>query len=155
MEELVGAAASGGLLGIFGSILGRGFQIWERREERADRRLQNEHELRLIEEQAKLRAQETEAEIVKLQTEGSYAGLSASLRHDESLTATSGWVNDVRAMVRPAMTLVLGIILGAMVYHNVAEVQTEAAQAIVFSAVTAITWWFGDRSPRASLSRPT
>jgi hypothetical protein len=153
MEELIGAAAGGGLLGIFGSVLGKGFRIWERREERADRRLQNEHELRLIEEQAKLRAQETEAEIVKLQTEGSYTGLSASLRHDESITPTSGWVNDVRAMVRPAMTLILGIILGAMVYHNVAEVQAEAAQAIVFSAVTAITWWFGDRVPRASLSR--
>ena len=152
MEELIGAAAGGGIFGLIGTFAGRALNIWERREAREDRRIQNAHELVLIDAQARVRAQETEQEIVRIQTEGSYSGLAESLRHDTSLDGTSQWVNNIRSLVRPTLTLVLGGLLGALAFVGVDEMQMTAVEAVVFSAVTAVTWWFGDRAPRASLS---
>lgn len=149
MEELIGAAAGGGIFGLVGTFAGKAFRIWERREEREDRRIQNSHELMLIEAQSRLRAQETEAEIVKVQTEGSYAGLTESLRNDSSFTAVSPWVNNIRALVRPALT---GASLAALVtlgFFTTVDLQATVADAIVFISVTAAVWYFGDRAPRS------
>lgn len=151
MEELIGAAAGGGIFGLIGTFAGRALNIWERREDRADRRIQNAHELVLIDAQSRLRAQETEGEIVRLQTQGSYTGLAESLRHDASIGETSKWVNNIRSLVRPTMTLALGSLLGALAFVGVGEMQMTAVEAVVFSSVTAVTWWFGDRAPRAQL----
>lgn len=151
MEDLIGSAVGGGVLGLFGTAINRVMGIWERREAREDTRISNAHELRLIEENRESSRQETEAELVRIQTEGSYAGLAESLRHDASLSNVSPWVNNVRALVRPTLTGLSLTAMIAMAFFMSEDLQVTVTEAVVFVATTAGVWWFGDRSERRSL----
>lgn len=148
MEEIIGSVAGGGILGLFGSLTDRFMAIWERREARKDKVIQNQHELKLIEEQRQTSQMETEHELAIASAEGSYQGLKTSLEHDASISGTSRWVNDVRAMVRPTITaLSLTAAIGMAVFMaNEASLKIDAVGTVLFIATTATVWWFGDRA---------
>lgn len=147
MEELIGSAAGGGLLGIFGSAINRVFSIWEAREERENMRVENAHELKLIAEQRQTNRAETEMELARLQTEGSYEGLSESLKHDSKFDNVDPWVNNVRALVRPSLTFASFVALSSMAYF-MADLRVDLTEAVVFISTTSAAWWFGSRDQR-------
>ncbi len=148
MEDLIGSAAGGGLVGLLGTAFNRVVSIWERREIREDTRIQNAHELLLIAEQRETNAQETEAALVTMQTEGSYSGLTASLQHDGTLSNVSPWVNNIRALVRPSITGISLVGLSIMAATMAGDLQVTLIESFVFVSTTATVWWFGDRAPR-------
>jgi hypothetical protein len=173
MEGVAGLAAStilGGLTGVVGSFVNRGFGLLEMREKRQDRRLEIAHaergwahETTLHELQLRARAAETESELrlaeaalERATVEGSWAGLRASVQADGRVAASYPWVNAVRALVRPALTLLLWLSVlllfalslgGGLPVETAAEVVETAVQAVTYGAVTALAWWFGDRAP--------
>jgi hypothetical protein len=58
-------------------------------------------------------------------------------------------VDAARALVRPLLTLGLSAVLAAA-FFSMAPGDTARSYVIdslVFAAVTAIVWWFGDRAP--------
>lgn len=116
--------AVGALGGFIGSIATKGFDLWAKQGER-------KHELALIQEQretAKLmHSQELDL--------ASWKGLSTSLDHDASIQGNTPWVQDVRALVRPVLTIAL---VAAGVVTGESEITTLAS--------IAVGWWFGDRS---------
>jgi hypothetical protein len=163
---------SGGLTGILGSLAGRVFSIFERREARQDRALANEesarmrgHELLLLRESRLTNAAETENEIAIARTQGSWAGLEASHTADAAATNVPGWANAVRAMVRPVLTPLLWVIAmlafawmlkraeaGLIPAEDAALMTTYVINSAIYAATAATLWWFGDRarrSPRA------
>jgi hypothetical protein len=156
MESFIGvltAGAGGGILGLLGSAAGRALSIWETKEKRKDMIIQNEHEIKLIGEQAKVRAQETEdelkmvdaklvADVNTMYTRGSVDGLVASIQADSELTGISQWVSNVRALVRPSLTLILWVLAGIVWFGSKDKTVLDA---IVMSASMATAWWFGDR----------
>ena len=85
---------------------------------------------------------------------GSQAGLTASLQAEAAIGATYQWVNAVRALVRPALTFGLAAFLCAAFFALTPGDIDRAyvADSLVFAAVTAIVWWFGDRAPRRAQS---
>ena len=173
MEGVAGLAAStvlGGLTGVLGSLINRGFGLWELREKRKDRQLEIAHaergwghEKALHELQLRARAAETEQELAvaeqALQTaavQGSWAGLEASLQAEARIGASYRWVEAVRALVRPSLTVLLWMIVlalfamaltGELPTQTAAEVVETVVQAATYGAVTALAWWFGDRAP--------
>ena len=56
----------------------------------------------------------------------------------------------VRALVRPALTLGLGgFLCTAFFAMSPGDIdRAYVADSLVFAAVTAIVWWFGDRAPK-------
>jgi len=116
--------AMGAVGGFVGSLVNRGFDFWTKKEER-------KHEIALMKEQREtsklLHSQQLDLETWK--------GLATSLEHDKSIQGNSPWVQDVRAMVRPALTI-------ALVAAGVATGESE----ITTLASIAVGWWFGDRS---------
>ena len=80
----------------------------------------------------------------------STTGLSESLKAETAIGPTYQWVNAVRALVRPALTLGLGGFLCAAFFALPAgdAGRAEVSESLVFAAVTAIVWWFGDRAPK-------
>jgi hypothetical protein len=57
--------------------------------------------------------------------------------------------------VRPALTLGLVIVL-AFAFFAMAPGDSErgyVTDSLVFAAVTAIVWWFGDRAPKRPAAR--
>lgn len=168
-----GAAAGGGVFGILGSAVNRVFGIFERREARRDREQQyaeqvnvRAHELELLRENRLTAAAETENEIAVTQTEGSFRGLEASLTAAASIGNAPGWVNAVRAMVRPILTILLWV-FAALIFKWVLEsaaggvlsadeiptLVRYVVYSVIFAATTATVWWYGDRAPRPPLSR--
>ena len=173
MEGVAGLAAStvlGGITGVVGSLINRGFGVWELREKRRDRQLELAHaergwthEKALHELQMRARAVETEGEL-KLAEQaleaaavaGSWSGLTTSVEADGRIPPSWPWVNAIRALVRPALTLLLWLMVGALFamslggelpVETAAEVVETVIQAVTYGAVTALAWWFGDRAP--------
>ena len=151
MDPITGLAASaagGGVFGLIGTALGRFAGFFEARQTQAHERARWQHETRLLELQRAARAEETEADLALAETAGQWAGLSASLQAEAAIGESYAWVNAVRGLTRPVLTLLLwmiaaGIWLGASDGERAAITETAT-----FAATAATLWWFGDRSPR-------
>lgn len=156
--------ALGAAFGALGSILNRGIGIFETREKRKDRQLEMAHEverwghdLRLASEARAGRMEEGRLAVVQTDAAGSWRGLEASIGADQTVGQSWPWVAAVRALTRPALTLLLWILFavlfmaamsGALAAEAAAGVVHTAVETIAFSASTALAWWFGDRAPR-------
>ena len=169
----LGGVASGGLLSLVtAGVRGIGRYV-QRRQELQARREEWEREERLEQLRQQGVAQEAENEYRLTQTAGSWTGLEASYRGLVPAGAVSGWVNNLRALFRPVLTLVmLGLVgwffhslLGNLNGDNpaiaVAFTPDEAGamvrsivDAVVYTAMTAVAWWFGDRALQAKGGKP-
>jgi len=106
----------------------------------------------LLKLQMQAKAAETEQEIHIAESQGSWSGLNASLTAEGALQSSYPWVNAVRSLVRPALTLGLATFLSAAFFAMAPGDIDRAyvADSLVFAAVTSIVWWFGDRAPKKS-----
>lgn len=169
--DLIGAAggglaggALGAAFGALGSILNRGFGVLEMREKRRDRQLELAHEKErwshdtvLAEQARSASAAEARQNLALAQAQGSWAGLNASVEAEAAIGASWPWVAAVRALTRPALTVMLWLLYtlvflsaasGALEGDTASSVIRTAVDTVSFSAATALTWWFGDRAPR-------
>jgi len=153
IATLIGTGASaltGGLFGLLGNVAAKVIGLYEAKQTFAEKKEEWGHEERLLDMQTKVKAAETEQELTVTASSGSWAGLTESLKAETAVGASYAWVNAVRALVRPALTLGLGGFLCAAFFATPAEDAARAAvsDSLVFAAVTAIVWWFGDRAPK-------
>lgn len=162
LSSLTGSGLLGGLFGAVGSGLGRLVGIYEMRERRQDRTLEMSHEkalwaheLDLQNLQVKARAAETEQVLHTIEVQGAWQGLKTSIEAETALRPGYPWVEAVRALVRPALTVLVwltftGLFLAALSARLPASnaIIETFVNAITFAASTALAWWFGDRSPR-------
>ncbi|GAB5454210.1 MAG: hypothetical protein Hens2KO_04390 [Henriciella sp.] len=155
MADLIGVAASaagGGLFGLFGTALGRLAGFFEKRQTIAHEERRWVHEVTLLESQQSAAAQETEAELAIARTEGSWTGLEASLNAEAAIAGSYRWVDAIRALTRPTLTLLLWGITLAIWFSTDNSGRTSITETTTFAATAATLWWFGDRS--AGLQRP-
>ena len=150
LGSLISSGLSGGLFGLLGNVAGKVIGIFEAREVFAQKKEEWGHEERLLDMQMKAKAAETEQELAVTASSGSWSGLGDSLKAETAIGVSYPWVNAVRALVRPCLTVGLGGFLCAAFF---ALGPSDAARgaisdSLVFAAVTAIVWWFGDRAPK-------
>ena len=135
MWDLLFSAAGGGVLG----LIGTGIKLFAEHKKEAQR-LVAEKQL------AQIRIDEMAKELELVQFKSSHelelaestndaAGLMAAIQAESSIGPVHTWVNDVRGMVRPVLTLMLTIM---------AFVKPDE-EDLVWMASTAVTFWFGDR----------
>lgn len=146
----LGTALGGGLFGLLGNIGTKIIGLFEARQAFTQKKEEWNHEERLLDMQMKARAAETEQELAVTASSGSWSGLGESLKAETAIGATYPWVNAVRALVRPALTLGLASFLCAAFFAMTPGDIDRAyvADSLVFAAVTAVVWWFGDRAPQ-------
>lgn len=146
-------AATGGLFGIFGTVMGRVAGYFERQLSFKQEQARWLHEYRLHELQMQARVQETELELALAAQAGSWKGLEASIKAEAAIGRASQWVIDLLRLVRPVLTLFLWGIT-AWIFHITKN--GAIVEAAVFAASAATLWWFGDRAikpqPRLSSS---
>lgn len=151
MADLIGLgmdAAAGGIFGIVGTALGRIAGYFERQQTFEQEQKRWGHELALHELQMKAKAQESEMELAITQQQGSWAGLTESLKADAALGQGSQWVINMLRLVRPTLTLLLWLITG---WIFAVTQDGSIVEAAVFAATAATLWWFGDRAPKPKL----
>ncbi|HEX6865625.1 MAG TPA: hypothetical protein VF122_00190 [Caulobacteraceae bacterium] len=156
--------ALGAAFGALGSVINRGFSLFEMRERRKDRQLELAHEkerwaheVALGKQARAAHAEEARQALALSESRGSWAGLKASLEAEAAIPASWPWVAAVRTLTRPALTVLLWLLYamvfvcaaaGALAPDAAGSVIAGAVDTISFSAATALTWWFGDRAPR-------
>lgn len=167
-SDIIGAVAggaTGGIFGLLGAILGAGAKYLQERQRQQWQRAvwAQEAELQRLQMQAK--ADENEQRIALAATEGSWAGLTASLEAEPPASAVHRWVNDARSLFRPLLTLALFVLTYAIWRDLLDAVAGEGAvlaailddaaiksilgyivTSVIFAATTAGVWWFGDRA---------
>lgn len=158
LSGILGAATSGGLLGLLGPLAGRAIGIWEKKENRKDAELERAQEVRrwghekeLLNIQMTQAAEGHEQDFEMRQLDASGAGLTASLEAEKAIGAVPGWVNSVRALIRPFLTLETQIVLVTVYFFSAAkrpDLEAQIVETLVFSASTTLLWWFGERAQR-------
>jgi len=146
--SLFDSGLTGGLFGLLGNVAGKVIGIFEAKQTFAQKKEEWSHEERLLDMQTKAKAQETEQELAITASSGSWSGLGESLKAETAVGASYPWVNAVRALVRPALTIGLGGFLCAAFFATGEASRAAISESLVFAAVTAIVWWFGDRAPK-------
>lgn len=153
------SAATGGLLGMAGTVIGRVAGYFESRQANAQERQRWEHERERAASQAAHETAEGVREDAHAERLASYSSLEESLRSDAAIGDTYRWVQAVRALVRPVLTPLLWaiylVVFFSVVEGNARHFLTEEAQGdfigyfianIAFAASAATLWWFGDRA---------
>ncbi len=154
MADIAGLAASaagGGIFGLIGSVIGRAAGLVERRQEQAQERARWEHESRLMDMQMQAKRQAREDDLRLADVEGGWQGLSASIAAEAAIGESYRWVNAVRGLTRPFLTLLLWVISGLVFMGSEAAARAEIVETATFAATAATLWWFGDRGPRRGL----
>lgn len=155
---------SGGIAGLAGSVIGTVAKIFQAKQERAARKDEWQHELKLIEMQMQQAAGETENEL-KITTAATEAKIrEGSYRLPVTVSNVSTWVNNIRALFRPFLTLTLDLAAVAVLLiiiwdldggriavalssdSPIAELITYMVHSLFFTSSAATAWWFGDRA---------
>lgn len=156
MAELIGIAASaagGGVFGVLGTALGRLAGYFERRQTIAHEEKRWQHEVQLLEMQRLADAAETEAELSLEHAAGRWAGLEASLNADAAILGSFAWVDAVRGLTRPTLTLLLWGITTVIWFSAAPTDRSALTETASFAATAATLWWFGDRSAGVNSSK--
>jgi hypothetical protein len=148
--SILDSSLTGGLFGLLGNVTNKVIGIFTAKQEFAQKKEEWGHEERLLDMQMKAKAAETEQALAVTASSGSWSGLGDSLKAETAVGASYPWVNAVRALVRPALTAGLGGFLCAAFFATDGAPRAAISDALVFAAVTAIVWWFGDRAPKKS-----
>ena len=154
MSDLIGlsaSAAGGGLFGLVGTALGRLAGYFERRQTLKHETRRWAHELDLLARQQDGAREAANAAHVQAEIDGSWDGLRASIDADSAIAPSYLWVNAVRGLTRPFLTLLLWLIESSIWFGADTAGRAEIIETATFAATAATLWWFGDRSPRQSL----
>ena len=145
MLDLLLSAGGGGVLGLLGAGF-KSFMGWK------EKKLTLQHEIELAKETRMTMG--VEIQLAKLQGEidleqagvvADSSNLNAALQAEASITGTSQWVTDLRGSTRPILTYLLSIAAVSMIWSQPGNLWNND---LVFMAMTAIGYWFGDRPKR-------
>lgn len=158
----IGAAfsvASGGIFGVLGSLVGAVSKYYQTKQEREWQKEKWKHEKDLLALQMQAKSAETEQELAIVAQTGSWTGLSESHKSDQSIGPVSQWVNNIRSLFRPFLTIALWGLAGWIFYHvaigslktwitqmEIKEIIKYMVYTVFFCASSATMWWFGDRA---------
>lgn len=151
MSDIIGLAASaagGGVFGLVGTVIGRVAGLIERRQDNTQERARWAHDAAMQAARMREMAAATEAQIKLADAAGAWRGLAASMEAEASIGESYKWVNAVRALTRPLLTLLLWAITGLVYLGASAEARVGIVETATFAATAATLWWFGDRGQK-------
>lgn len=164
LSGILGAATGGGLFGVLGQVANRAFTVWETREKRKDAIIANAqqeklwvHETNLLQIQMQQAQEAHEQELETASVAGSWEGLRASIEAESRVPSSYKWVDAVRAMVRPFLTIesqiAVIVIFFAATGAERASIQEQVVETVTFIATAAALWWFGERAEHKTRAR--
>ena len=136
--DILGNVASGGLLGLLGTGVNFALGYFQRKQEHAQRI----ESLRL---EGELNAAKTAGDVAVAREQGAAGAFVASQQAEANIGRSYKWVEAVRALTRPGLTLLLVILATILRYSADTATRAYIDQNIIVTAVAAVTWWFGQR----------
>jgi len=149
LGSLVGAA-SGGLLGVAGSLIGKVAGYFETKQKMKLAEIENSHSLALIDKQAELQRMAIDGQYQLKSLETDSANLIGSYKHDASYGETYKWASSILRFVRPFLTFsVIGVFVFVYFKADQAgdlDTVQRMSNEVCFLLSTCLSWWFADRS---------
>lgn len=155
LGSLLGNVASGGLIGLGGSIATQVIGMMQAKQVAAAalaaKQVDYAHDKEMAGINAASAAVAAAATLDLTKVQGDIDGLKASIADQTTLSGrTSQWVTDILALFRPGLTTVLVLGTGALALTLGPSATTSSPQAMAFGTVAemaalAVTWWFGSR----------
>jgi len=135
--NLIDILTTGGIGSAIGAVAGLGEKWVLGKQEAAAKAAERAHILEMQRLQMQHESNQAEQELRKAEIVSSGEVWVESFKHDAGIGQTSVWVNNTRAMVRPAA--LLGCYIGVMI------------NPIVFAGYfgTALGWWYASRGRAA------
>lgn len=158
------SAGTGSIFGLLGSVVGVVGKYLQRKQQAVEEDKERQHELALLKLQQQNRNAETENELAIANQEADAAIREGSYNVAVTVSSVHMWVNDVRALFRPFITLSLvaasmvvlywmlesfsdgGPLAGVMDPTESIDLIRYMVYSLFFSMSTALVWWFGDRA---------
>ena len=161
LGDIIGGVASvgsGGIFGLVGSLTSGFFKGRQEKQRQGWEEKKWSHEENLFKLNMEQANQETENELAITAQVGSFQGLTESINADASVGNTHMFVNDIKSLFRPCLTVGLWVIatlvffkitsgsIGDFTEDEIKELVRYMVQTVFFCASTASVWWFGDRA---------
>ncbi len=144
--DILGNVASGGLLGLLGTGVNFTLGYFQRKQEHAQR-------VESLKLEGELAAAKTAGDVAVARETGAAQAFTASVESEARLPRSYAWVDAVRGLTRPFLTLFLLVLTWIIFYSADEATRAYIAQNIVVTSVASVTWWFGQRQlDRASLT---
>lgn len=131
-------ALGGGLL----ALVTEGFKWFKGHREK---KMDFEHEITLLKMQSAVAKEETERETYIAAVDAQTDMLQGARRHDSSIKDVARWVNNVRAMVRPALTFYTVIVATYFYLSGNDAIRLEIVASFMLMMEAIIAFWFTGR----------
>jgi hypothetical protein len=146
-SAIVGNVASGGLLGLVGSIASTGIAIWQTREQRKAKREEAELEMKRMELAGRIDLEKATASLRETETRAMSSNFDASQAADANAHGASDFVADFKAMTRHVVVYLLIVLTGIIYFVKASpELQATICGVIVQLATMAVSWLYGQRA---------
>lgn len=136
--DILGNVASGGLLGLLGTGVNFALGYFQRKQEHQQR-------VEMLRLEADVHAARVAGDVAVAREAGASGAFVASQQAEAQIGRSYRWVEAVRALTRPGLTLLLVILATLLRYSADAATRAYIDQNIIVTAVAATTWWFGQR----------
>ena len=153
--ELIASILGGPIVGLIGSGVSAFFKEREHKAALEEKKVDQAHELVLLDKHAAVRGQELENERAIAEVDAVARQVVASYQNDAAVLPAHGWVADVKALFRPFITMML-VALSAAIYftfdpmNGLNPLQERIIASMLFLTEVAVTWWFADRARASS-----
>lgn len=147
--------AGGGVTGLISAAIGAVAKHRELKLELEHKRFELKYEIQMQRMQIQADQALAEQELLIQKERGADAAFTSAIQAEGALsyTDTSRWVNDIRAIFRPALTVVLWMMVGCLMIWMPTEpspLLTTVAAGVMQSASAATGFWFGSRAIKTS-----
>ena len=152
MIEILGLFLGGGATGIAGSLLGRVFGFFERRDEHRRELDLRRLDIELAQQEAASAERIAEISAAAQVDAAHETALAESYRHAAARVSAPGergvvvWADAARMLTRPVVTVGL-LVLDALIYFTTDDLglQRTLVEGAVYYTGLALSWWFADR----------
>jgi hypothetical protein len=146
VASVLGNAASGGLLGVLGSLGSAGIEYVNARasakETLAKTQIDYAHELEVKDRDNDRARQASQEDFAKSDMQARFEGLQKAIEDQVAMSArVAGPVLDILALFRPGLTVLLIVMVFVF---GLLKLQSYFGYAVELAAM-AVAWWFGDR----------
>lgn len=159
MGGIIATILGGPIMGLLGSVVSAFTKEREHKMNLEDKRADQAHELALLSKHAAQRGAELENDRAIAEADAVSRSVVASFQHDAASAGHSyPWVDAIKTLFRPAITLLLVALAGAIYFTFDAATTINALQehivySILFLGEVAVTWWFADRARNSIRNR--
>jgi hypothetical protein len=152
MDVILGLL-TGGATGLIGTALSGVMKYFTNKQEQSHELQVMEMELKHMDKEAEVALKIEEKKQEGKEAEAAWRGLEASYREagQRWSTGDSGWivfVDVVRGLMRPLLTLALVVLMGTIYFTlgvDKPTMQSQIVSTILYLATAAVLWWFGSR----------